>query len=150
MNKQRLGELHHIIVNAVVEKDGKILVSRRSFEEPHEPGKWTIPGGKTEITEGNIWNILEVTCIREIKEETGIDIYNNDIKLLTNNTFIHSSNKHAIALIFLCHWKSGNPQALEDTIDVKWISLEELNTLEFAPNVKNYIQKGFNHLSLKK
>lgn len=140
---------HHVIVNAVVEKDGKILVSQRSFEEAHEPGKWTIPGGKVEKTEGDVWNVLEATCAREILEETGVEIQDN-AELLTNNTFIHSSGKHAIALIFLCHWKTGEPQALEDTIDVKWVSCDELDTLEFAPNVKTYLIKGFAYLDSHK
>lgn len=136
---------HHVIVNAVVEKDGKILVSQRSLEEAHEPGKWTIPGGKVDRTEGDIWNVLEATCAREVKEETGVEIEDH-AEFLANNTFIHSSGKHAIALIFLCHWKAGEAQALEDTIGVKWISAEELDSLEFAPNVKTYISKGFDYL----
>ncbi len=142
MDNQLPDKSHHVIVNVVVEKDGKILVSQRSFEEGHEPGKWTIPGGKVDKTEGDVWNVLEATCAREVREETGIEIQNN-LELLTNNTFIHSSGKHAIALIFLCHWKSGEPQALEDTINVKWISSVELDTLEFAQNVKTYLFKGF-------
>ncbi len=136
---------HHVIINAVVEKNGRILVSQRSFDEEHEPGKWTIPGGKVEKTEGNIWSILEATCAREVKEETGVEIEEH-IELLANNTFVHSSGKHAIALTFLCHWKSGQPQALEDTIGAKWASPEELEGLAFAPNVKSYITKGFKRI----
>ncbi|MDO8515129.1 MAG: NUDIX domain-containing protein [bacterium] len=136
---------HHVIVNAVVEKDGKILVSQRSFEEAHEPGKWTIPGGKVDKTEGDVWNVLEATCAREVMEETGVEIQDN-AELLTNNTFIHSSGKHAIALIFLCHWKTGEAQALEDTVGVKWISADGLDTLDFAPNIKTYIQRALEAL----
>lgn len=145
MSNQPVDKSHHVIVNAVVEKNGKILVSQRSFEEAHEPGKWTIPGGKVDRTEGDVWNVLQQTCAREVKEETGVEISDN-IELLANNTFIHSSGKHAIALIFLCHWKAGEASSLEDTIGAKWISEEELDSLEFSPNVKNYISKGFNLL----
>lgn len=70
----------------------------------------------------------------------------DNIELLVNNTYIHSSGKHAIALIFLCRWKSGEPQSLEDTINVEWISAKEFDDLEFAPNVKNYIIRGFTAL----
>ena len=55
----------------------------------------------------------------------------------------NSSGKLAIVLIFLCHWKAGEPQTLEDTIGVKWISADELDALEFAPNVKTYVQLAF-------
>jgi ADP-ribose pyrophosphatase YjhB (NUDIX family) len=136
---------HLILVNAVVEKDGKILVSQRSFEETHQPGSWTVPGGKVERTEGNVWNIVEKTLNAEVMEETGVEI-DEHAELLTNNTFIRSTGQHVVALIFLCHWKSGEAKPLEDTIDVKWIIEEELKDMEFAPNVKTYIQKGFDTL----
>lgn len=51
-----------------------------------------------------------------------------------------------MALVFLCHWKSGVAKPLEDTIDAKWISEKDLKDMEFAPNVKTYIQKGFDNL----
>ena len=43
---QFMNKIYSVLVNAVIEKDGKILLSQRSLEEAHEPGKWTIPGGK--------------------------------------------------------------------------------------------------------
>lgn len=54
-----ISKLHSVIVNAVVEKDGKILISQRSFDEGHEGGKWTIPGGKIDKTKRNVFNIVE-------------------------------------------------------------------------------------------
>ena len=137
--------LHSVIVNAVIEKGGKILISQRSFEESHEPGKWTIPGGKVDGTKGDVWNIVEKTCAREVEEEVGIKV-KDEMQLLTNNTFIRSTGDHVIALIFLCHWQSGKPEALEDTIGIKWISEDKLDSYEFAPNVKTYIRKGFEAL----
>lgn len=136
---------HLVLVNAVVEKDGKILVSQRSLEETHEPGKWTIPGGKVERTEGNVWNIIEKTLADEVREETGIEI-NDDVELIANNTFIRSTGQHVVALMFLCHWKSGEAQALEDTSEVKWISRSEIGDFDFSPNVDKYLLKGFDLL----
>jgi len=137
-----ISPLHSVIVNAVVEKDGKILVSQRSYEEEHQPGKWTIPGGKIEITQGDVFNIVEKTCSREVEEETGVKI-KDDIRLITNNTFIRSNGQHVIALICLCHWASGKAKALEDTADVKWISENEIDSLDFSPNVNVYLHRGF-------
>jgi 8-oxo-dGTP diphosphatase len=136
---------HLILVNAVVAKEGKILVSQRSFEETHEPGKWTIPGGKVERTAGDVWNVIEGTLAKEVMEETGVEIEEH-AELLTNNTFIRSTGQHVVALIFLCHWKAGEAKALEDTIAVDWISLEDLDNYQFAPNVRTYIEKGFEYL----
>lgn len=140
-----INKTHLVLVNAVVEQEGKILVSQRSMEETHEPGKWTIPGGKVERTKGNVWNIIEKTLAAEVVEETGVKI-TDKAELLTNNTFIRSTGQHVVALIFLCHWKSGQAKPLEDTIDAKWISKNELKNMQFAPNVKKYIQMGFKSL----
>lgn len=139
---------HLILVNAVVEKDGKILVSQRSWEETHEPGKWTIPGGKVERTKGNVWHVIEKTLADEVWEETGVKI-NKQVELLTNNTFIRSTGQHVVALVFLCHWQSGKAQPLEDTIHVEWISEKELEKMKFAPNVSRYLKLGFQNLQKK-
>jgi 8-oxo-dGTP diphosphatase len=138
---------HIILVNGIVEKDGEILISQRSFEEAHEPGKWTIPGGKVERTEGNVWNILEESVAREILEETGVIVNKDNIELIANNTFIHSSGKHVVAVIFLCHWKEGEAKALEDTINVKWITKQDVDNLQYPPNVRTYIMKGFERIN---
>lgn len=137
---------HLVLVNAVVEKEGKILVSQRSLEETHDPGKWTIPGGKVERTEGNVWNVIEKTLFDEVREETGIEIEEN-VQLIANNTFIRSTGQHVIALMFLCHWKSGEAKPLEDTSDVSWITKDEIDEFDFSPNVDKYILKGFDLLT---
>jgi len=133
---------HLVLVNAVVFKDDKVLVSRRSWDELHEPGKWTIPGGKVERTKGDVFNILEKTLKREVKEETGVEIH-DDVKLIMNNTFIRSTGQHVIALVFKCEYKSGAPTPLDDTIECKWASLHEVKSMDFAPNVKKYLLKAF-------
>jgi pyrimidine deaminase RibD-like protein/8-oxo-dGTP pyrophosphatase MutT (NUDIX family) len=140
---------HLILVNAVVVKDKKVLISQRSWEETHEPGRWTIPGGKVEKTRGNVWNVIEKTLAAEVLEETGVRIH-DEAHLLANNTFIRSTGQHVVALIFLCYWKSGIARPLEDTIDVRWTSEKELKGYAFPPNVRDYIKKGFQLLKKKK
>ena len=133
---------HLILVNGVIFRENKVLVSQRSLEELHEPGKWTIPGGKVEKTEGGIFNIIEKTLKAEVKEETGIDI-KDEVELLTNNTFIRSTGQHVVAMVFKCFYGSGEATPLEDTIDCKWVTIEEVEKMEFAPNVKKYILEAF-------
>lgn len=140
--------LHSIVVNAVIEKDGKILISQRSFEEKHEPGKWTIPGGKVETTQGDVFHIIEKTLAKEVEEEVGIKILEN-VELLTNNTFIRSDGTHVVALMFLCHYESGEAKPLEDTLDVRWIAENELLNYEFPPNVDGYVKLAFKKIHAK-
>ena len=46
--------------------------------------------------------------------------------------FIHSDGftrvdgAHVVGFVFLCKWKSGEAQPLEDTEEVRWFTLEEL------------------------
>lgn len=138
MNDSALDKTHLILVNGVVFKGDKVLVSQRSFDEPHMPGKWTIPGGKVERTTKEEFHVIEKTLKNEIKEETGVEI-EDDVEMVTNNSFIRSTGQHVVALVFKCKYKSGEAKPLEDTIDCKWASFEEVKLMEFAPNVKEYI-----------
>lgn len=130
--------LHRILVNTVVKKDGRFLILQRSFEEEHMPGKWTIPGGKVEHTGGDVWDILEATASREVKEESGIEIEN--LHMIADNSFIHTSGDHVVAVVFFASHKSGNARPLEDSIAVHWITPDEFNNYDFAPNVKRYLE----------
>lgn len=143
MSQSMNPNLHSILVNAAVFKDDKVLISQRSWEESHEPGKWTIPGGKVERMEEETFSVLEKTVAREVKEETGVEV-ESQMQLIVNNTFIRSSdNQHVVVLVFKCKYKAGEAKPLEDTIDCKWVTKEELDNLEFPPNVKGYIEKAF-------
>jgi len=133
---------HLILANGVVFKGGKVLVSQRSWQEPNQPGKWTIPGGKVERTKKTVFNVLEKTVKDEVLEETGVRI-KDKVRLVTNNTFLRSTGQHVVALTFACEYKSGKPMPLDDTIDCKWASLAEVKRMKFAPNVKKYILLAF-------
>ena len=136
-NKVMPTPLHRILVNTVIEKDGRFLILQRSLEEEHMPGKWTIPGGKVEHTGGDVWNVLEENAVREVKEESGIEIEN--LKMIVDNSFIHTSGDHVVAVIFFAHHKSGDAMPLEDSIAARWITLDEFDNYDFAPNVKRYL-----------
>jgi len=142
MSDSAIGKTHLILVNAVVFKGNQVLVSQRSWDEPHEPGKWTIPGGKVERTTGDVFGILEETLKKEVQEETGVKI-ESELQLITNNTFIRSTGQHVVAMVFKCRYKSGKAFPLEDTIDCKWATLNQIKKMEFAPSVKKYILEAF-------
>lgn len=137
--------LHSLIVNALVVKDNKILISQRGLSENHDPGKWTVPGGKVEITEGNVWNILEETLKKEVKEEVDLEV-GEDIKLITNNTFIRTGGQHVVAMIFICYWISGVAKPAEDTNAVAWITENDLDSYNFSPNVVEYLKQSFKNI----
>ena len=56
-------------VGVFIKRDGKYLLGKR--KGAHGAGQWSLPGGHLEGGES-----FEDCCIREVKEETGLDISN--------------------------------------------------------------------------
>jgi 8-oxo-dGTP diphosphatase len=55
-----------LVVAAVIERDGRILIGQRKSTDPH-PLKWEFPGGKVEPPE-----TAEQALVRELREELAI------------------------------------------------------------------------------
>ncbi len=127
-----------ILVNGVVFKGDRVLISQRSWEEEHMPGRWTIPGGKVDHADDDIFDVLQKTLQKEVLEETGVQT-TKEMEFVTNNSYTKENGQHVVAIIFKCHYKSGQPKPLEDTIDCKWSTIDEVKTTDFPPNVKEYI-----------
>lgn len=123
--------LHVILVNAIVHKDDKFLIAQRSFKDDQAAGQWSFPGGKVEITDG--MGIVEETLKREVLEEVGIEIGDNFV-FIGSSAFVRSSGHHVVSLTFVCDYKSGEAQALEDQNAVGWYTLDELEKLDNLPS----------------
>ncbi len=133
---------HKVIVKAWIEKSGKYLLAKRDNTEAHHAGVWSLPGGnvETEIAD----SILEKTLKKEIKEEIGIEI-GDKMELVYNNGFVKTSDgSHVVNLTFLCHWQSGEAQPLEDTSEIKWFTLAELQNL---PDPPDFLEKEIKYLA---
>jgi len=133
---------HVVAVFAFVEKDGKVLLSKRSHDDPQSPGIWFIPGGKVDMEKGS--GILEKTLRREVMEEVGIEI-SDEIKLIENEGFFRVSGHHVVGLHFLCKWKNGVAKPLEDQEEVRWFTKDELKDFSelpeyFKPRIKKLLK----------
>lgn len=124
--------LHKVIVKAWVEKDGKYLLAQRGSTEKHHAGVWSLPGGNVDAEVTN--DIIEQTVQREVREEIGIELDKSFELIYTNGFIKESDGSHVINLTFLCKYKSGEAQALEDTESIAWYTLEELKNLENKPD----------------
>lgn len=133
---------YSVLVNTVVFKNNRVLIIQRSKKEKHQAGKWSIPGGKLE-TKGIVFDALQKSARREVREETGVRI-GKKIELIMNNTFTHFEDKTpVVAIVFMAQYQGGVPKALDDTQKVRWITQKEINNFEFSPNVKKYIKQGY-------
>src|SRR4026209_224486 len=95
-----------ILVNGVVFRGDKVLISQRSWQEEHMPGRWTIPGGRVDHADDDIFDVLQKTVQREVEEETGVKIAGN-MEFVSNNSFTKENGQHVVAIIFKCHYRSG-------------------------------------------
>ena len=111
------------VVAALIMKDGKILIAKRSTGNKDVIGKWEFPGGKVEENE------TEKQAIeREIKEE--FDILVRAEKFITN--VISKDKKSEIDLkLYLCKYIDGKIK-LNDHSDYKWVDKDEIFDYDLA------------------
>ena len=112
------------VVAALIMKDNKILIARRSTGDESLLGKWEFPGGKVEPNE-NEYQAIE----REINEEFELNI--NAKKFLTNNVFKYPTKTVDLRL-YSCEYVSGNFK-LHDHSEYKYIDKSELLNYDLAP-----------------
>jgi len=77
----------------------------------------------------------EDTCLREIKEETGLDA-----RIVKNGGIIEAvdfdNQKRWIVAVYLCEVNSTEVKLCNENSDYKWARLEELKDYDFVPGLK--------------
>ncbi|MBR1504420.1 MAG: NUDIX domain-containing protein [Prevotella sp.] len=104
----------------------ELLVVRRG----KEPAKGTLdlPGGFVDNEE-----TAEQGMIREIKEETGLDIDKVEYLFSIPNIYPYSGmDIHTLDLFFLCHTESEAVEAADDAAECNWIPLQEVYVERFG------------------
>lgn len=136
-------EKFEVVITAIVRKDGKYLVVRRSKDKKRFPGFWTVPGGHLETkdymdlpkdSEHYWYNVLEKTLKREVKEESGIDIDN--IEYVTSLSSEHSDGNLSIVISCMADFINGEVKLQPGETDAcSWVSLEEAKGLQLIDGI---------------
>jgi len=118
--------LYVVNVEAAIFKGDKWLLGQRSAKEDHDPGVFSMVGGKVENA-ANDNNILEETLRREVMEEVGVEIHDT-MHYVKSCSFIADFGKTVIDIVFLCKYKSGEPTVLEpEELDsVEWMTIDQV------------------------
>ncbi|EKE28618.1 MAG: MutT/nudix family protein [uncultured bacterium (gcode 4)] len=127
-------------------RDSKILLWRRHVDpekassEMNWAWTWTMPGGKLEF-----WESFEEGWIREVKEETWIELDNIKV-ICVNNDRIETA--HFVTIWMLSQDFEGEAQVMEpdEITEWKWFTLENLPENVFPPSLKlleNYKENIF-------
>lgn len=111
-----------VVSAAVVERDGRFLVTRR-LRGTHLEGYWEFPGGKCDPDEA-----LGECLVREIGEELGCAVTVGPELL----TVAHDYPERTVELHFFACELAGEPQSLLGQ-DIRWVSGSDLHSLQFPP-----------------
>jgi 8-oxo-dGTP diphosphatase len=98
----------------LIEKDGQVLLGRRSGS--YGAGKWGLPMGFIEYDEDWLTG-----AIREVKEETGLDVEIRSILSVVSNFL--SPGLHTLAVVLLARVAGGELCAGDDLEAVQWFPL---------------------------
>ncbi|MCL5090636.1 MAG: NUDIX domain-containing protein [Patescibacteria group bacterium] len=123
----------NIASECLVIKDEKVLMFKRSETAKKFPGYWIGPGGHIDENEDPM-----LAAIREIKEEAGVEVGMDSIKLKAIATHYHIDlNETWVSFIFLATLPTHQKVSEENEEGkAKWIPLKELLEMEnvFPPS----------------
>ena len=117
----------------VKNSEGKILVLRRHPKSKTNPHRWELPGGKIEKCE-----YFDEALIREIKEETGLNVKVGDFCEAVQDDYVH---KRTVQLIMYAKDITGEVKISDEHDDWMWASLDEINSLEITSSLEKIIKK---------
>jgi len=119
---------------AVILDGEKILLVKRA-NEPNR-GLWSVPGGVVRLGE-----TLHSALIREVKEETGLDIEVKDVACVSEEIFRNGDIRfHYVIIDFFAEIKSGELRAGSDAMDVGWFSFDEVEEIEAVDFIKKLVK----------
>jgi len=125
---------------AVIVLNGKKVLMCERYAPDKESTWWSFPGGRMEFGES-----FENTAIREIKEETDLNIkITNKNPVATTNEII-SKDKHHITLFLEAVSISGELKIIEPDKFIKFEWFEWNNLPQpLSPQAQNLIKTGYN------
>jgi ADP-ribose pyrophosphatase YjhB (NUDIX family) len=133
--------LNEIIVrvNGVLIEDNSLLLVEQYVSDTRP---WAHPGGRPEPGE-----TLEQSIVREIKEETGLDVSVDELLYVTDRVM---KNEHVIIISFLVHRAGGElgtgtgPEFDTGKIkSVRMVPFEELEACGFSSEYAGLVKSGF-------
>jgi 8-oxo-dGTP diphosphatase len=125
----------YLAVSAAIFRDGRVLIVRRARPPAH--GLYTLPGGGVEIGE-----TLEQALIREVREETALDIA--PVGLVGFREAIARDGagrieRHFVILPFAARWIGGEILLNEELSEARWLAPAEVSGLKTTEGLADIV-----------
>ena len=136
--KRRYPKRPIVGVGAVILDEGKILLEKR--KNAPGKGKWSIPGGLVDLGES-----IEQAVIREVKEETGLDVYEPRLVDVVNYVSLGEQGAvryHFVIVDYLVTVKEGKPKAASDAEALKWVPFNEVEEYNLTKSFRRFFQRN--------
>ncbi len=109
-------------------RDNKILMQQRDGNCKKFPFSWCLPGGGSDDDES-----YEMTLLREVKEEYGIDLTPEQC------TYLMDYNNGRTNKVFVCNITQNQEPVLNEGLSMKWMTIDEIEKLELGFNQEGII-----------
>ncbi|MCC6539676.1 MAG: NUDIX hydrolase [Bryobacterales bacterium] len=122
----------------ILRKDSILLVERG--KAPLK-GYWSLPGGVLEIGEQ-----LKDAVVREVKEETGLDIAPVAVVEIFERIMRDKTGKpeyHYVLVDYMCKVTGGELRAGDDSRKAEWIKRKDLANLKLTEGTLPVIERTF-------
>lgn len=127
-------------VVVIIEQAGKVLLGKRA-PGSFQAGKWCLPGGFIEFDEDFV-----TSAIREVKEETNLDIEVRSILNVSSNFL--SADLHTLVVTLVANVLGGVPEPGDDIEALRWFQIsDKLPDMAFPADT--YVIKNFNNFKPK-
>ncbi|MDB5181825.1 MAG: nucleotide pyrophosphohydrolase, partial [Candidatus Saccharibacteria bacterium] len=121
----------HAAVCIIFLRGSKILVSKRGIE-PNK-GMYDLPGGFFEYNEDTF-----DAAIREIKEETSVELLRENLELITAYTGEYLPNVSVVDLVVLAKEWTGTFTPDDDSEALEWKPFSFVDDPEFSPDYPGF------------
>jgi|FLOH01.1.fsa_nt_gi mutator protein MutT len=120
---------HEFAATAIILKDKKVLMTKRSSNKPTWPNNWCFPGGKQDPGE-----TPEQTIVREVKEEVGLDYKPEKIIRTDNSQFEIPIYR------FIGTWSGEIDLDKKESSEYGWFNYKDLKKLDISENYDQLLE----------
>ena len=140
---------------AFIVHDGRLLLVRKSADDPNQAGKWEVPGGRMDFGED-----VDPHIIREVKEEVGLTIKPGrpfflwQWQLARKSATGEIAQMQIVAVARLC-----SPTTMEiseagrvegDFLDeCRWVTFAEIKLYDLIPNMLPVVEAFLQEVALR-